>query len=280
MRHAGLAVPSSEGQRAAMRRELVAPPLCPAVRQVVRHYSWFDAGPEGAGQVRATPVRPQPFLQFVLAGRHRLRALESGRLIESRPATVIGLATYRRYNLEIEGPLKLFAAHFQPGALAALTGLDVSRITDSCMPAHALFGPAVEALREVLECQTTLGARIAAADAWFATLPRRPPDGVDLAARRLRDAPGGSLRPVSGLSTRQFQRRFARQMGTSPSVYARLVRLTSVIDMHDAEPGTSWTELAHAAGYADQAHLTREFQAFVREAPTRFRRWSVAGRPR
>jgi AraC-like DNA-binding protein len=260
-----------------MIRERLCPPLSPSVRALVRHYAWFESGEEAAGQVRATPVRPQPFLQFVLGGEHRLRALDSGRVVRSQPATVIGLCTYRRYNLEPEGPVRLFAAHFQPGALRLLTGLDVSAITDSCIPADLLFGPSVHALVEVLACQTGLSGRVAAADAWFATLPRLAADPIDLAARLIRDGtPPADLSGLSGLSRRQVQRRFVRQVGTSPSVYARLCRLNAVIEMHEAQPAVSWTELAHANGYADQAHLTRDYRAFVREAPTRFRRWTSA----
>lgn len=103
-------------------------------------------------------------------------------------------------------------------------------------------------------------------------------DGVAAVARSIRDAgcESVSLGPPDGLSARQFQRRFARQVGVTPKVYARLCRLAAVIDRHDADPDLSWTELAHDAGYADQSHLTREFRTFVRAAPSRFQTYATA----
>ncbi len=46
--------------------------------------------------------------------------------------------------------------------------------------------------------------------------------------------------------------------GLNPKVYARAVRFNAMLKARKSQPQTTWTELAHAAGYADQAHFVRE----------------------
>ena len=244
------------------------------LRDRIRHYAFFDADVRGSMLTRATPVRPQQFLQLILEGDHVLRNVASGHAVRSPRATLIGLCTYRKYNLEVSGRLRLLFVQFQPGALNAWSGLDMQALTDSCLDARRIWGDAVHDLVHALAHERDVERSIAIADAWFAARPAQPLDDIARMGRRIRDT-GGETAPEGpgGLSSRQVQRRFARQVGVTPKRYARLCRLAAVIDMHEAEPGLSWTSLAHENGYCDQAHLTREFREFVRDTPSRFRRY-------
>lgn len=252
-------------------------PRDPALRDRVRRYGFLAAETGDTTVIRATPVRSQQFLQLVLEGDHVLRNVTTGALVRSAPATLIGQCTFRKYNLEVSGALRMLFVHFQPGALHAWSGLDAQTLTDNCLDARRVFGTAIVTLLETLAAERDPERGIAIADAWFASRPARPLDEIAVVGRRISDAAGG-WRPfaASGLSTRQMQRRFARQVGVTPKLHARLSRLAAVVDMHDAEPALSWTSLAHANGYSDQAHLTREFRAVARDAPSRFRRQSAA----
>ena len=76
-----------------------------------------------------------------------------------------------------------------------------------------------------------------------------------------------------GTSERTLGRRFAAAVGLSPKETSRVVRFLSVARQLDREPRAGLARVAAAAGYADQAHLTRDFgelagitpAAFVRE---------------
>lgn len=71
--------------------------------------------------------------------------------------------------------------------------------------------------------------------------------------------PVGELARLVGMSPRQLQRRFRKATGLTPKTYARIRRLrTSLAHLLDG-PRRSWSEVAAELGYADQAHLVREF---------------------
>lgn len=70
------------------------------------------------------------------------------------------------------------------------------------------------------------------------------------------------------LSRDPFEKQFRRLVGTSPKQFATIVRLRWVLAHHAA--AGSLTELAHAAGYFDQAHFNKEFRAFTGQTPTAF----------
>lgn len=73
-----------------------------------------------------------------------------------------------------------------------------------------------------------------------------------------------------GVSTRTLQRRL-EHVGTSFNDLLRLARITRAGRLL-LERDASMTEVAFEAGFADGAHLSREFRSFVGIAPAGFRR--------
>jgi transcriptional regulator GlxA family with amidase domain len=73
----------------------------------------------------------------------------------------------------------------------------------------------------------------------------------------------------AGLSLRQLQRRFQVATGVSPKVLCRLVRLQTVLGLA-RNPGTTLGRVAAHAGYADQSHLTREFNLLAGLSPREY----------
>jgi AraC-like DNA-binding protein len=79
-----------------------------------------------------------------------------------------------------------------------------------------------------------------------------------------KDAIGEIARQV-GWSHKHLITRFKQQIGVTPRLAARLVRLSTVWRHLDDEQ--SWARIAAECGYADQAHLTREFRRFTGTTP-------------
>jgi AraC-like DNA-binding protein len=72
----------------------------------------------------------------------------------------------------------------------------------------------------------------------------------------------------SGLSHRTFVRRFRHQVGVGPKTAARIIRYERAAALL-ADRTRSIADVAAATGYADQAHLDREFAAMAGRSPTR-----------
>ena len=78
------------------------------------------------------------------------------------------------------------------------------------------------------------------------------------------------LSAAAGWSVRSLQRLFADYVGVSPKWVMRRARLHEAAERADSGEVVDWAALAFDLGYADQAHLTREFTATIGEPPTRY----------
>jgi AraC-like DNA-binding protein len=87
----------------------------------------------------------------------------------------------------------------------------------------------------------------------------------------LRRNPGLRIRKLAsllGISERHLSRGFRAIYGTSPKQYARLARIEKVVAARKS--GLSWTDVAYACGFADQAHLIHDFGTIVGGTPVEF----------
>jgi len=66
-----------------------------------------------------------------------------------------------------------------------------------------------------------------------------------------------------GTTVRQIERAFRRDVGLSPKRWARIVRFQSAWTAGFEADAPPLAELAQRLGYADQAHLSREFLEFA-----------------
>ena len=70
----------------------------------------------------------------------------------------------------------------------------------------------------------------------------------------------GALAEDAGISRRHLAKLFRAEIGATPKTMARILRFEHARDMAKSVPRLAWADLAYAAGYADQAHLIREFR--------------------
>jgi AraC-like DNA-binding protein len=70
-----------------------------------------------------------------------------------------------------------------------------------------------------------------------------------------------------GVTPRHLHRTFVATVGTAPKRLERLARFARAWQDATMGPALGWAELAYAHGYADQAHLVREFRAFGADPP-------------
>jgi AraC-like DNA-binding protein len=73
-----------------------------------------------------------------------------------------------------------------------------------------------------------------------------------------------------GWSRRHLSERFHAEYGLAPKVAARVMRFEQAVGRLKQQPRTRLADLAADLGYADQAHLTREWHSIAGCSP---RQW-------
>lgn len=157
-----------------------------------------------------------------------------------------------------------------------LTGLPLSELTGMCVPLDEVFGAPGRELVTRVRDSDDWDTRFDLVEAFLlARLDDGPqPDpAVAWAWERLRASHGGvrveALAAELGCSRRYLRDGFVRHVGLAPKTVARLMRFHHVRERIQQAPAR-WGEVAHAAGYADQSHLNREFRALAGTTPSDF----------
>lgn len=172
---------------------------------------------------------------------------------------------------------------FRPGAAAALLGASMEELADSHIALEAIWGARGVHLhhrlmsaaepREIFRIlEHSLSARI-----------HRPllihPAVARALAPSLADASSphrvADIQRASGYSPRHFIALFRSAVGLNPKHYYRIRRFNFAVRLMAAGGGQGLGDVAAAAGYSDQAHLTREFREFAGVAPTQYRAGGV-----
>jgi AraC-like DNA-binding protein len=162
-----------------------------------------------------------------------------------------------------------------PGA-RRLLGRPLDELGDRMIALSDLLGPrADEILGRIIEA-TSPAARLALLEA---AIEARIADADGHGTRDLEWAwnlqharsgrvPVAQLADAVGCSRKHLAVRFDREFGLSPKLLARIMRFDRAIRIMRNGELTSWSDLAAECGFADQAHMAREFVAFAGDPPT------------
>ncbi|MEV0399823.1 AraC family transcriptional regulator [Actinoallomurus sp. NPDC050550] len=163
----------------------------------------------------------------------------------------------------------------------ALFGVPAHELSNRIVPLSDLFGAAAEHWTERLADLRSWPARFALLDALLAeriAAGPAPSSEVASAWQAMRRVHGAvriaELATRTGRSDRYLAARFRQQIGTTPKNAARVLRYehaARLLARGDLPPA----HVAVVCGYADQAHLTREFTRFAATTPAVVRRWAA-----
>jgi AraC-like DNA-binding protein len=167
---------------------------------------------------------------------------------------------------------------FRAGAAAAVLGVPITEITDRHVSIDALWGSSGQSMRERLLDADEPMAVLRALEQELASRLARPLLIHPAVAHALADPLRGwgftrisNVQRHSGYSPRHFISLFRSAVGLTPKHYYRIKRFMTALQTMAGGAGSSLAETAASAGYADQAHLTREFRAFAGITPTQYR---------
>jgi AraC-like DNA-binding protein len=172
----------------------------------------------------------------------------------------------------------LVGMRLRPGLAEPVLGLPASELVDLHVEADRVWGRGATTLAERLaEAGSSVSAtRLLEQEAARRLAIAAAPDPLVMAAvGRLRPWRRGGIGAQTDdlfISPRQLRRRFVAALGYGPKTFERLLRfqgfLALVQGQRDAR--VSLVRLARRAGYADQAHLTRECGVLTGLTPRAF----------
>jgi AraC-like DNA-binding protein len=212
-------------------------------------------------------------------------------VFEASGAGIFGVDR-RLFTRSLSGLGLAFGVRFTAGGFRPFWQAPISQLTDRVVPAARLFGPRAEKTRQAIMRDAggfgagdfdagDFGADDARMIGWAeallrSVLPERDPLAEQVAAlvSRITDDPGlrrvDELSAESGMTARTLQRLFADYVGVSPKWVMRRARLHEAAERADSGEPVDWACLASDLGYADQAHLTRDFTVTIGVPPSRY----------
>ena len=187
----------------------------------------------------------------------------------------------RLFTRSLSGSGRVFGVRFRAGCFRPFWRAPISELTNRVVPAVRIFGPEAEDTRRAIMRADALAdadtVMIDHAEALLCSVrPERDAAAEQAAELVARITADSALRRVdqlaaaAGTSARSLQRLFADYVGVSPKWVMRRARLHEAAERADGGELVEWAELAADLGYADQAHLTRDFTATLGISPTRY----------
>ena len=164
-----------------------------------------------------------------------------------------------------------FGVRLRAGGIEAALGVPAEALRDLDVPVAELWGRgAQERVARAAERGAREGVAALAELVTERARDEAPDRLVREAAWRLR-SPKARLPVVAaalGIGERQLRRRFDRTIGYGWRTFARVQRFQRLLLAHERFGGESLAWLAAEAGYADQAHMTREVRRLSGRSPS------------
>jgi AraC-like DNA-binding protein len=246
-------------------------PPSPALRTIVDCYWVLDGDGTGAPE----PIIPDGRIEIVLHYGVRFeRHYPDGRVERQDAAMIVG-QMLAPICIGHRGRAGIAAVRLRPEAARAVTGCSAAEVTGRFVDLDGMFG-STATLRERLALAGGDAARVRLLDAWMTARVRGAPSREVSAAVAAIAGSGGAvdLRAIAahaGVSLRHLERRFLADVGVAPKAFARLVRLQSAL--RRIAGGEALVDVAHACGYYDQPHMTRDFARLADTSPAAWRQY-------
>ncbi|WP_350277002.1 helix-turn-helix domain-containing protein [Kribbella sp. HUAS MG21] len=243
-------------------------PVHPALRPYVGDVTGYAYDADPPALHRGLPSR---FLTLVITLDDPLGIAWPGRPVEKFDAGVGGLHSTAVHIGQTPSRAGVQLA-LTPAAARALLGLPPAELASTVVGLDELLGRPAHELTEQLREAPTWGRRFDLLEQlllrrWADASPRDARPELGWAWQRVRDSGGAigvqTLADEVGWSRRHLTERFTAEFGLAPKVAARVMRFERANTQLRQQPTVRLSDLAARHGYADQAHLTREWRAIA-----------------
>lgn len=264
------------GASAAGRWEFAARAPGARLRGLVRRYAGYHE--DAARPVRRREV-PTGDVHLIISFGPRIRLLDPGdpARAQAAPASFVATVGSGWSVTEFTGAQHGVQVTLTPVGAGMLLGVPLDRLAGEVVELGDVLGARAGELTGRLAEAPDWAARFDLLDAvlptWLAEA-RQPPPAAVWAWRRLCQTDGRL--PVAALAeelgcTRQYlAAAFRAHVGVPPKTLARVLRCQRAIRLLEQGAARDLATLAAECGYADQAHLSRDFRQLTGLPPSRW----------
>ncbi len=190
---------------------------------------------------------------------------------------IAGQAIYS-YKLFLDGDISIAGIVFKPAALATLFDLPVYEYTEERIELNKVFRKNfVDSIANDIGIITDPKekARLLEEFVLKEYNQRRPQtDFIDEAANLIVEKNGmlhiGDLMENIYMSRRNFERRFFKKVGLSPKYYARIRRMSYLMNLIAGKKKVDWSKLFYECEFYDQSHFIKDFIEFTGRTPQQY----------
>lgn len=168
------------------------------------------------------------------------------------------------------GRVELLGIRFHPGGTSAFMRVPMNEVTDQVTELGSLSRGLERELLSVSEDLASLSEKMKAVESVLTNRVLTTSPSMQLAARIVNSAGLISVDQLAldaGISSRQLERRFMREVGVGPKLLSRILRFQQVFRAVERSD-SAWASIAIDCGYYDQAHLIRDFNQFAQQTPS------------
>lgn len=258
-----------------------------ALRRYVGQYVGFDLRGFPAGVHCGPPGRVLTTVISLSGPLEVAAGVDNGAPV-TRFDSVAGGLMRRSVAIHHDGRQQGVQVSLTPLGARAVYGVPAAVLAHRLVPLDELLGALGVELVDRLRAATTWAARFATLDELLLRavgrgadrerVPRVRPEVAE-AWSRLVAARGrvqvGAVAAELGWSRRYLTERFRGEVGLSPKTFARVLRFEHAHELATARDALPWADVATVSGYADQAHLVRDWREFTGRTPTAWRRGEV-----
>lgn len=258
-------------------------PPPPALAPFVRCLWLYESAAADAVAPSSQRIVPDGHPELILHHGDRIAELGPDGRARLQPRLILAGQISRPLQLLTPARSGVIGVRFHAGGARALVGAPMSNATDLRLDLAAEWGRDADDLIDAVQNAHNAEHRLALVAQSLAERLQRsawqPDPLVTRGVGAMRQATPGltieQLAQAGGVSPRQLERRFLREVGVSPRLLASILRFRRLFDVLEHSPG-GWAGAAVAAGYFDQAHMIRDFKRFAGQPPQAFCR-SAAG---
>ncbi|HYE56468.1 MAG TPA: helix-turn-helix domain-containing protein [Chitinophagaceae bacterium] len=187
------------------------------------------------------------------------------------------------YKLTLEGIIGIAGIVFKPAALATIFQLPVYEYTEERVDLYTIFKKdVIDKYIALIRDAGSEKARVKVLDDFVKTeyyLRKPEPDYIDTAANFIIEKNGmlqvTDLLKDSCMSRRTFERKFFQKVGLSPKYFARIRRISYLMNLIAGKKKVDWAAVFHEVEFYDQAHFIKDFEEFTGRTPQQYLKENV-----